>query len=155
MPIPELTEHGLLPIGIYECDLTEIAAIFVYNERRKTIWTAFTSYLEQLKSIPEIDVIYIDGSFTTDRELPGDVDIIVELPSPTIHAQILQRARQMLERGFVKQFFYTDLLFAYEPNPIAASDIRDTFKGIKVKDALEKGIPKETKKGLLKMRLTR
>ena len=155
MPIPELTEHGLLPTGIYECDLSEIADKFVYNNHRKTIWTAFTSYLQQLKSIPEIDVFYVDGSYTTDKVLPGDVDVIIELPSPRIHAQILQRSGQMMERGFVKQFFFTDLLFAYEPNPLAVKDIRDTFQGIKVKDALDKGLPKETRKGLLKTRLTR
>ncbi len=155
LPIPEFNEHGLLPVGIHECELSEIDDKFVYNNHRKTIWSAFTSYLEQLKSIPEIDVLYVDGSYTTDKLLPADVDVIVELPNPKIHAQILQRSGQMIERGFVKSVFFTDLLFAYEPNPITTTDIRDTFQGIKVKDALDKGIPKDTRKGLLKTRLSR
>lgn len=155
MPIPELTKHGFLPLGIHQCELSEIAGRFVYNNHRKSIWNSFEAYLEQLKPIPEINIIYVDGSYTTDKDLPGDVDLIVEIPNRLVQARMLQKFGNIMNRAFVKQFYHTDLLFAYEPNLIGGEDMRDFFRKIKAKDALAKNIPLDSKKGLLKTRLPR
>lgn len=153
MPIPDLTDRGLLPTGMFDCELSEIEARYVYNERRRIIWTAFSSYLPSLLLIPQVDILYVDGSFTTDREIPGDIDIIIEVDSPLVSATILARHGPMIERTWVKQTFFTDLVFEFRNSPPGRRDNRELFTEIKLADALEIGIDPTTRKGLLKVKL--
>ena len=125
----------------------------MYNERRRTIWTAFSSYLPSLLKIPEVDVFYVDGSFTTNRDKPGDIDVIVELENPLEYARIFSVHGPMIERKFVKSTFFTDLLFAYRQAPLGIQDIRELFQEIKLADALSLGLNPSTRKGLLRLKL--
>lgn len=76
MAIPELIDKYHLPPGEYECTIDEIEKRFgILNDTRKNVWECFKNLLfrfNQLEIKPEI--ILIDGSFVTGRELPGDVD---------------------------------------------------------------------------------
>jgi len=78
--IPDFDEHGNLHPGIHNATLTEVVAKFsgIKSFRRKdlshSLWN-FVSFLE-----PFAIGIYIDGSYTTSKLSPKDVDVIVILP---------------------------------------------------------------------------
>ncbi len=81
MPIPSLSQSGLLPPGDHECSLAEVEAAFVYNERRRELWRQLLSYLGELRSFDRITAIYLDGSFVTDKADPSDIDLVVKFDS--------------------------------------------------------------------------
>lgn len=79
MPIPELNQNGLLPTGVHDCTLAEIAGFFGANAHRKRLCQNLVACLEQdirpLFSHP----ILVDGSFVTDKDEPEDIDIVLDL----------------------------------------------------------------------------
>ena len=79
MPIPEFTEQGLLPAGVHSCTLPEAQQILCSNDRRITIWDGLLGFLEWAAPLPAPDGFLIDGSYVTDKPLPGDVDVVVDI----------------------------------------------------------------------------
>src|SRR5262245_57146653 len=76
--IPPLIEirgapHRVLPPGIHWSTLAETGARFATNEHRLKLFGGFTSVAEALR-VAGCKTIYLDGSFTTDKELPKDYD---------------------------------------------------------------------------------
>jgi hypothetical protein len=76
--IPPLVEirgapYRVLPPGIHWSSLAEIGARFATNEHRLKLFTGFTSVTEALRAAG-CTTIYLDGSFTTEKELPKDYD---------------------------------------------------------------------------------
>ena len=65
--------HGLLPPGIHLSSLDEIQARFATNDRRRELFEGFCSAVVNLRAAGCIS-IYLNGSFVTDKELPGDFD---------------------------------------------------------------------------------
>lgn len=158
MAIPAFVTGGVLPTGIHDCDLTEIEARFVYNPARQTIWAAFSSYITHLKAIPEIDVVYVDGSFVTDKESfaadgdpPNDVDIVLELADATMLQTLALRLPALFDRDSVKANFKVDLLFAFEPMLPGLPDLREFFQYLRPQEAIDRSVPIGTKKGILKI----
>ena len=79
MPIPEFEESGLLPLGDHEATLAEIRDRFCWNYRRKEIYSGLEYVTDELIS-HDVKNIWVDGSFTTSQERPGDVDVAYEIP---------------------------------------------------------------------------
>jgi len=50
---------------------------FENKERRERLLNRFESFLTLLKSIPVNMEIWLDGSFATKKECPGDIDLVV------------------------------------------------------------------------------
>ena len=71
--LPEYTPDGLLPPGIHEAEWDEVVARFGYNPWRMSLLSGLRNALESLKSAG-CRTAYIDGSFVTRKELPGDFD---------------------------------------------------------------------------------
>lgn len=79
--IPSFDENGNLPPGIHEATFDEVIARFSLPRSRKR-----TSRTQKLKAFyqfvrPFALQIYIDGSYTTNKLSPGDVDLLVLLKS--------------------------------------------------------------------------
>jgi hypothetical protein len=71
--LPELDSSGRLPIGIHDASWDEFERRFGWNERRKTLIAGLREAGDLLYRAG-CRKIYIDGSFITSRELPGDFD---------------------------------------------------------------------------------
>src|SRR6218665_2138815 len=73
MPIPKLTA-GDLPSGEYIVTLAEIEQAFGFqNDRRKLLMSGLTKAVEMFK-VAGVEFVLVDGSFTTDKEDPADID---------------------------------------------------------------------------------
>jgi len=74
MSIPNLNSEGELPVGIHSATIKEVENIFgKSSDRRKLLMNGLRNAINEFKKI-NVSIIYIDGSFVTDKEDPNDID---------------------------------------------------------------------------------
>ncbi|MCA9925239.1 MAG: hypothetical protein KC421_22855 [Anaerolineales bacterium] len=108
--IPEFDEHGHLPPGIHEATIDEVIERF--SRPRSRIRTSRTKKLRAFYSFikPHIDKLYIDGSYTTNKLAPDDVDIVLFFREHVIkNLRVQQRFRKFLD----KDKFHLQIIFAF------------------------------------------
>ena len=64
----------VLPEGIHQATLAEVKMRFANNPKRRQLYWGFVTALNALKAAGVKD-IYLDGSFVTDKPIPGDFDV--------------------------------------------------------------------------------
>lgn len=79
--IPEFDENGNLPLGIYDIDFDEFENRFSkgLSQRRKFIMGYYKQHLKEILNCDYVLNHWIDGSFVSKKENPGDIDILTEL----------------------------------------------------------------------------
>ena len=77
--IPDFNRYGYLPKGIYKATVHEIKERFgKSSERREQLFENFLEVVTIVKKIRKtIDRFFLDGSFVTEKEHPGDIDCIL------------------------------------------------------------------------------
>jgi hypothetical protein len=147
MPIPTLEPSGLLPTGVHECSLADISAQFTWNEHRSGLFDRFVSFLHaELK--PQFPYpVYFDGSFVTDKELPDDTDVVLDLAHATDehkwHALMFMQTHQ--------QRIMDDYRVHFWINFPGTNDFAAFFQYVGVKTASAKGLNPLHLKGILKV----
>lgn len=72
--IPEFdSRSGNLPAGIHQASWDEFNVRFGHNEHRRRLLAGLREGLELLRAC-RCDRVYVDGSFITSKERPGDFD---------------------------------------------------------------------------------
>lgn len=71
--LPPLTYEGLLPPGIHLAEWAEVWAAFATSPRRQRLLNGFLRAIQSLK-FAGCKMVYLDGSFITAKENPGDFD---------------------------------------------------------------------------------
>lgn len=73
-------KKGNLPYGLYNMTLDEIEEIFSKNKssKRQEIMKEYKKHLEELQKTGYYLDHWIDGSFTTTKENPNDIDTLTE-----------------------------------------------------------------------------
>jgi hypothetical protein len=134
---------GLLPPGLHPAEWTEVSARFGTNSRRRWLLDGLYEALLELRRV-KCPAAFLDGSFVTDKPLPGDYDLCwdhttVDLTAidpiflDVIHPRAAQQAKyrgdllpNVVERGsgrlFV-EFFQVDKVTG-KPKGIIALDPR-------------------------------
>jgi len=74
MSIPSFNVDGNLPAGIHICTWEEAKEKLAFNSRRQELLAGLKRACDVLKQAG-CDKIYIDGSFATNKEFPGDFDV--------------------------------------------------------------------------------
>ncbi len=73
MPIPKLTA-GELPTGVHIATLEEVEQSFgVQNDRRKLLMAGLSTVVHMFQAAG-VKFVLVDGSFTTEKEEPADID---------------------------------------------------------------------------------
>jgi hypothetical protein len=67
-------KQGLLPQGVHYSDWEEFKTVFGFNAHRLQLIEGLAKGLTVLKKYG-CKVVYLDGSFTTSKIYPGDVDV--------------------------------------------------------------------------------
>jgi hypothetical protein len=67
----------LMPPKPIESNLAEFHSTFVINEQRERLFSIYLEFLEELKTL-EVGSYFqwIDGSFTTKKVIPNDIDLV-------------------------------------------------------------------------------
>lgn len=71
--IPEFDKNGNLPPGTYPATLAEIETRFAITLHRKKLFSGLKAVAENLKAA-NCQTLYLNGSFITSKEEPGDFD---------------------------------------------------------------------------------
>lgn len=79
MPIPDFDRNGLLPAGVFDCTLAEIRIRFGWNDRRMTLFNNLAAFIENEVRPSFPDPWYCDGGFVTDKDIPQDIDVVLDL----------------------------------------------------------------------------
>lgn len=110
--IPALDKNGRLPPGRHEATLEELQDMFVYNAKRREIFEGLLKLVAVLRSV-NVYTIYIDGSFATSKERPGDVDVCWQEATGTNYDYEYQNAPilvpNMANRKYHKDVFKADI----------------------------------------------
>jgi hypothetical protein len=76
--IPSLVDIGapwkVLPPGVHDATLEEVRSYFTNNPRRKAIFKGLSRACKSLK-LAGCSVIFLDGSYVTEKTVPGDFDL--------------------------------------------------------------------------------
>ena len=72
--IPEFNIDGNLPKGIHSATLEELIDKFGYNPKRAWLLDGLHLLINNLNKAG-CTLIYMDGSFVTNKEIPGDYDL--------------------------------------------------------------------------------
>lgn len=77
MAAPSFQTNGNLPAGIHTATWQEVDESLGFNERRQKLFAGLREACQILKQAG-CAKIYIDGSFATSKEYPGDFDVCWE-----------------------------------------------------------------------------
>ena len=67
----------LIPAEPIESNLIDFESNFVFNERRTRLFNVYLDFLEELQRMKIGNYFqWIDGSFTTQKPFPNDIDIV-------------------------------------------------------------------------------
>jgi hypothetical protein len=71
--IPSFDERGNLPSGTYPATWDEIVERYATNERREQLLDGLRAAIDSLRAAG-CSRVYLDGSFVTSKDVPGDFD---------------------------------------------------------------------------------
>jgi hypothetical protein len=78
MVLPDFDDSGYLPSGEWEAGWSEVEERFAYNFRRREILAGLKHVVGQLRT-HGVSIVWLDGSFATDKIRPGDADVVYQL----------------------------------------------------------------------------
>jgi hypothetical protein len=151
--IPQFNGHGLLPGGLHECNLDAVSAVFCSTPHRAGLFANLKACLAHMRGQGLNGIVVIDGSFVTDKEVPGDIELTLDTRQLPAEDQL--RALQYFQamHSKVKADWNVDWYptIASLPGIPPANNFIDFFQYAGVKTAAIKGIPAHTPKGILKL----
>ena len=148
MAIPALNGYGLLPHGIHDCTAAEVAAFFCANDARQIVWQAFQGFLQWAAAKPGPADLLIDGSFVTDKAVPSDIDVAVDVTNCPANGQGEWLLAFHQEHAQIKQQFRTDF---YPFSNLWGNNFGAFFQYVRMDEALARGAPSDAHKGILRL----
>lgn len=149
MPIPALTADGYLPVGEFDCDLAEFEGAFCGNDHRTELLGKFREFLTWLRDEHGLDLpFFVDGSYTTSKEVPSDIDFVLDLTNASERQIGIALRLFTLCQAEIKQNFKVDFWF-YHPG--ADKDLRKFFQYVRVEELQQRQLPPDTRKGILRI----
>jgi hypothetical protein len=148
LSIPALDPHGLLPAGVHDCTLHDIGTAFAWNAHRSTLLKAFQDCYQREIRASFSQPLLFDGSFVTDKEIPDDIDVVLDLSTASAQAQVngvkyLVQNQDRL-RAQYRVHFWINL-------PGLTGDFSSFFQYLGGKTAKLKGLQPKHHKGILRL----
>ena len=127
--IPPFDDHGYLPSGIHPATLAEIAVRFGRESEIRQAEVDSLTWLIDLARRAGVKRLVIDGSFTTDKLEPNDVDCVLLIepgfPADTAAETEIEVGLPFLQIEMVNQEGFDYLVSGY-----FATDEYDVPKGM-------------------------
>lgn len=147
MGIPNFDTDGLLPSGRHQCTLAEASNRFAFNDVRVRLWRNLGSALSRMEEAGLSGVLYLDGSFVTDKSVPGDIEVAFDV-----------RAESDRQQGLALLFYHnnhdllkSELMVDWYPVLPGNNDFVRFFEYVGDKTAIQKNISPKKLKGILKV----
>ncbi len=142
MPIPELTEGGVLPPGVHACSLEEIGqrfGSFQGTDGRVQLYDALVRYVGEARLTKLVRALVVDGSFVTSKPDPGDIDLLVVLPEQLPAADLPPFAYNVLSKKKIRRMYPFDAFIAQDDGPVYREYVA-FFAQVKAQPGATKGI---------------
>jgi len=112
-PLPAFDGNGNLPVGDYwptQAAFEETFVDVVGSRSRREIYEGFRRHRSELLSCGLLNTAtcLLDGSFTTSKLNPGDIDLVVEVDPMTIDPTKEHRLLELLSGPGAKPEFHCD-----------------------------------------------
>jgi hypothetical protein len=127
-----MEEQPLLEPGLHDFQLSEIGNHFLLDFpssiTRKNLIHGLHVYISHLSSIGAPIEIWIDGSFTTSKVDPNDIDLVIFSPASALNALPPEQQKlfqALTDRSSVKNKFGCDVLFCPSEN----QEMRSYWRG--------------------------
>lgn len=129
--IPEFDERGNLPAGIHWATLDDVIKRFSSSKsmRRAKLGKCLVQFISLVNLYAQ--EIYIDGSYTTSKLAPGDIDLIIVLSIASKQDLAFQTKFLALQRNFDDELH---IFFRFENAPFPDQDIYEYFQITKAKN---------------------
>jgi hypothetical protein len=117
MPIPSLTDDGLLPDGVHDCSIEEIKSAFGWfgsSGKRFRLFQKLVEYVESVRDADLVVEIIVDGSFVTSTADPGDIDLLVAVRERSSAGTLRPIEYNSISKTRVRRRFGFDILVAPE-----------------------------------------
>jgi uncharacterized protein DUF6932 len=143
MPLPQLNNDGVLPAGTWDASLAEIEerfGLFQASDHRPRLFERLRDYLAEIKRWGHDAEVLIDGSFTSGKNAPGDIDLLLATdPNRDPGEEITPAERNVIDRTRVKRAYGFDVLSA-PAGSRAHTNSKDYFAQDTRRPGLVKGI---------------
>lgn len=147
MPIPALI-NGLLPPGVHDATLDEVEAIFgSSNATRVDLCQKLKGYIATLKSFGLFNALYVDGSFTTDKVDPHDIDVVVDMSVGNLAMLLVKPNRNAVLDGSTLKTKYGIHQFFAPSSP----GMINFFQHLRPDEAIMRKVPITTERGILRV----
>jgi hypothetical protein len=137
-----------MPAGVYTCTLDEARAALCWNLRRRQIWDGLTRFLSKMAEVGWSSPIYLDGSFVTDKERPGDVDVVLDLLAAP-GDELRQALLLFSEHDDIKRQFDVD--FWINLPGVGQNDFSAFFQYVRANEASQRSVKPDIRKGILRV----
>jgi hypothetical protein len=148
VPIPHLNSHGYLPGGIHDADLDEIGRTYATTIHRSNLFGGLLRFTAYIKGFGCVRFIYVDGSFVTDKPVPGDVDAVIELPQ--FPGALSGMMNQILNEKRSKDLYHVHPFTVLHSTQ---GGYVDFFQRLRTQEAASKKLPPGFRKGILRVTL--
>lgn len=148
MPIPAFTQYGLLPPGVHTCSMEEAAEALCTSAHRTTIWAGLEGFIAWAAGLDDPTALHVDGSYVTDKPVPGDVDVVVDVSGCDAQGQAQWLQAWADNYQHVKNTYHVDFY------PVVAghgNDFVAFFQYVRAEEALRRGIGLDVRKGILQV----
>jgi len=144
LPIPDLNDDGYLPEGVYECSIDELESRFGKFQScdiRVKLFNSLKNYIDELKSADVGKFLIIDGSFTTIKERPSDIDLLLILKDDVdLEKPVPPFKYNVRSKKYLKKYYPFDFYFGFEGDD-SSNKMLDWFFRVKY-STLKKGFLK-------------
>lgn len=145
MPIPDFNNNGLLPVGIFECTMKELQirfGRFQSSDLRVKLFELLENYVNELKFANNGKFLIIDGSFTTNKENPSDIDLLLVFKDDVnFEKPVPPCVYNVRSKKYLRKKYPFDIFFGFEEDD-STKKIIDLFLKVKGKPDLRKGFLK-------------
>lgn len=151
--IPEL-QDGVLPEGVHLCELAEVNQVFGQfrrSDQRPQLTERLTRYIQDARNSGVVSAVLIDGSYVTNKEEPGDIDLIVALrPDLDLTAEMRPLEYNIQSKAMVRKLYGFDVLSAVDGSETYQRFL-DFFSRVKLTDITQRTT--QERKGILRIEL--
>lgn len=106
--LPPFDQDGALPAGVHDATWEEIRAHFGGTDHRMALLVGIRRVIDELRDAG-CQGIWLDGSFVTAKEHPGDFDLCYDLASTDV-SRLHSTLRTLRDRTAMKERYGGDIL---------------------------------------------
>ncbi|MDO9223658.1 MAG: hypothetical protein Q7U20_08115 [Caulobacter sp.] len=127
--------------------MAEAAMVLCTSDHRAAIWAGLEGFIAWSAYLPEPTAIYVDGSYVTDKPVPGDVDVVVDISGCDAAGQAQWLQAWADNHSHVKLAYHVD----FYPLVGHGNDFVAFFQYVRAEEALRRGIGLNVRKGILQV----